>query len=133
MMETGTSSDVHDKNCPMQLLRSSNTCTYNQLTTKQCKFQLGLCCTSVSCSACICSSSCLITALSGTALYVSAACALVRTTCKTFWKPTIMRCHSCSRCHSFPSAHTRTNCGQMERNNTYNSLLCCSVLILQFH
>ena len=97
--------EVRDKNCLIQLLRSSNTCTYNQLTTKQCKFQLGLCCTSVSCSACICSSSCLITALSGTALYISAASTLPYTNSKTFCKPTTMRCHSCCMCRSFPSAH----------------------------
>ena len=98
--------EVQDKNCLMQLHRSRNTCIYITLTTKQCNFQLVVYCTSVSCNACICSSSCLVTALSGTALLVSAACVLACTTCKTFWKPTTIRYHSCCMCRSFPSAHS---------------------------
>jgi len=82
--------EVHDKNCLIYLFRSSNTCLYNTLTTKKCNVQLGVFCNSVSCSACICSSSCLITALSG-----SAVCALPCTTCKTFCKPNTTRSHSC--------------------------------------
>ena len=96
--------EVHDKNCLVQLLRSSDTCLYIPLTTKECNFQLGMYCNSVSCSACICLSSCSVTALS-----VSAACALACTTCKTFWKPTTMHCHSWWMCHSFPSAHRCTD------------------------
>jgi hypothetical protein len=47
----------------------------------------------------------IIDPLSEIALSVSAACALACTTCKTFCKPTTIRCHSCCMCHSFPSAH----------------------------
>jgi len=42
------------------LPRSSNTCIYNPLTTKQCNFQLIVYCTSVSCSTCVCSYSCTV-------------------------------------------------------------------------
>ena len=89
---------VRDKNCLMQLLRSSNTCTYIKLNNKQCNFQLGVCTVPV-CLA-------VIVSVHPAALSVSAACALAYTTCKTFCKPTTMHCHSCCMCCSFPSAHS---------------------------
>jgi hypothetical protein len=47
-----------------------------------------------------------VIALSVTTLPVSAAIALTCTTCKTFYKPTTLRCHSCCLRRSFPTAHS---------------------------
>ena len=84
--------ELHDKNCLIQLFRSSNTCLFITINTKQCRFQLGVYCNSVSCSACICSSSCLITALSVSAVCVYIALPAKRSANQTQHVPILAVC-----------------------------------------